>query len=210
MVTDLLNIDNRYPAQTTQLRIQEVALRIIQYDRRVDMIQVLVGKLLTRYADQPPTSRTWVVIDGQRQVAWSMRSPSDHSDDNISLLPDGRLVLLKANNTNRSNVYAVEGVITLRPAKDHDPKYAYGSYVTLEALTSLCRNMIGIARAQDISIDSSWDRFSHPDWDGSDKPPRRPNESFWLKAWRMINHDHTSTWHDRPSNTVARPPQRLV
>jgi len=173
-------------------KADEVALRITQYNRRVDMIQDLISKLLDRYESQPPMARSWVIMDGQRLVSWSTCHLSDFSDDNINLLPDGRLVLVKAAASGRDYNYDVSGVVMLAPVNDHDPKYPRGNFVSLETLTHLCRNMIGLARARGISIDPSWDRFSRRDWDGSDKPPSWRHKG-WLKSWFKINRDPDSS-----------------
>lgn len=173
-------------------KADEVALRIIQYNRRVDMIQVLISKLLHQYASQPQMAQSWVIMDGQRLVSWSMRNPSDFSDYDINLLLDGRLVLVKAAASGRDYNYDVSGIVMLAPVNDHDPKYPRGNFVSLETLTHLCRNMIVLARARGISIDPSWDRFSRRDWDGSDKPSSwRPKG--WLKSWFKINRDPDSS-----------------
>ena len=186
-------------------KADEVALRITQYNRRIDMIQVLITKLLYRYESQPPIARSWVIMDGQRLVSWSIRYPSDYCGDNINLLPDGRLVLVKAAASGRDYNYDVSGVVMLAPVNDHDPKYPRGNFVSLETLTHLCRNMIGLARARGISIDPSWDRFSHRDWDGSDKPPSPPRKKGWPKPWLKINRNPDASWRAAAIGLTHRP-----
>lgn len=89
------SLEDHYLNIEKQGRSVEIATRVKDYNRNVDIVKLLTPKILESIITNPPDSYDWIILDGKKCLSWRIFDDSSQSrwaTQSINLLQDGSLM----------------------------------------------------------------------------------------------------------------------